>query len=294
MATPTDPTATNIVTEAWNKAGVESPDSAQLTRAKDYFLQEIFNDIWNTSVATGNSRLKTLQETLIDCSVLGTETLALAEDFDEECEVTILDGDSRGTAQAAASTTITLASDEDIDDDVAVGKQILITSGTGVDEIKSITAYDTTTKVATIDSAWTATPTSSSTYLIVTKRYVLDEIDIEEYEGTQPAKAGRPSGFAKYGRQIIFDRPFDLSTYGIRIRYFINIHEVNLTEGASTRITRIYQNWRDTLTTGVTWKIMEYIDDNRQAAKKRDYEQSRNALLIREIPYGGAFQGFTL
>lgn len=293
MSVPTNLTAENLVTQAWKQAGVESPTAAQITRASTYFLQHVLNDIMNTSVASGNSRLKTLHQTLIDCSTKGMDTYSLAEALDEEIEVVLLDGDHRGTAQAAASTTITLASDEDITDDVAIGKQILITSGTGVDEIKNITDYVEATKVATIDSAWTATPTSSSTYLIATKRTPLEEVDIAEIEENSPQAAGKPSQFAKYNRDLVFDRPFDLSTYGLRIRYFLNIHEVDLTEGSTERYTRLLQNWQHVLLEGVIYKIMEYIDDNRQALKKKDYETAKTALLIREIPFGGAFGGFS-
>src|SRR3990167_7590306 len=206
MALPTDPTATTIVTEAYNAAGESDPTAAQLTRATGQWMQEVLNDIWLEGVASGNTRLKTLQETLVDVSTTGINTWGLAEDFDEELEIEVLDGSRYDTAQTAGASSITLDADDAGTSSNTIGRLVLITSGTGVDEIKQITAYDSTTKVATVESAWTATPTGSSTYLIVDQAYQLDEIDLAEVSTALPA-AGRPTAFFKYNRQIIFDKP---------------------------------------------------------------------------------------
>lgn len=45
MAVPTQPTKTTIVTEAYKKAGILSPTSAELTRAQDEWLEEIKHEI---------------------------------------------------------------------------------------------------------------------------------------------------------------------------------------------------------------------------------------------------------
>lgn len=293
MALPTDPTATTIVTEAWNSAGESAPTAAQLTRATGQWMQEILNHIWMESVRTGNTRLKTLQETLVDVSTTGVKTWALGEAMDEELEVEVLDGSRYSTAQAATSTTLTLAAADTGTSASTLGRWVLITSGTGVGEIKQVTAFDSTTKIATVESAWTATPTASSTYLVVDREYQLDEIDLSEM-GTQAQTAGRPTAFAKYNRQLFFDRPWDRATYGIRLRYFMNIHQVDLVEGATTRITRIYRNWQDVLKQGILWKALRDQDDQRYQAEYQLFEAKVAALLAREIPYGGAFQGFSV
>ena len=293
MALPTDPTATTIVTEAYNAAGESDPTAAQLTRATGQWMQEVLNDIWLEGVASGNTRLKTLQETLVDVSTTGINTWGLAEDFDEELEIEVLDGSRYDTAQTAGASSITLDADDAGTSSNTIGRLVLITSGTGVDEIKQITAYDSTTKVATVESAWTATPTGSSTYLIVDQAYQLDEIDLAEVSTALPA-AGRPTAFFKYNRQIIFDKPWDRATYGIRMRYFMNIHQVNLTEGASTRITRIYRNWQDVLKQGILWKCLRDNDDVRYQSEYQIFKSKTAALLAKEVPYGGAFKGFVV
>lgn len=293
MAVITNITASNLVTEAFNECGVGSPTSAELTRAQDYFLQFILNDIMNSAFVSGNTRLKSLQETLLDASVSGQKTLDLAEDMDEELAVEVLDGSRRATAQAGASSTITLVSTDSSTAANAEGRWIFLTGGTGADQIRQIISLDTSTKVATVDSAWSTTPDSTTTYLIVDNIYPLEEEHISEIETTAAQAKGRPTAFAKYNRQIIFDRAFDRSTYGIRVRYFMNVHEIDRTEGSTSRYTRLLQNWQSTLITGVAWKIFEDKDDNRQLAKQQAYEASKTALLNHESPFGGEFTGFT-
>lgn len=75
-----------------------------------------------------------------------------------------------GTAQAGASTTITLSADASGVDDTYNNKYIVIESGTGVDQIRKITDYDGTGKVATVESAWDTNPSADSVY------YVFDPI----------------------------------------------------------------------------------------------------------------------
>ena len=72
-----------------------------------------------------------------------------------------------GTAQTATNDTITLASGKSSVDDTYNNYIIKITSGTGAGQTRKITDYNGTTKVATIDSAWTTNPDSTSDYSIV-------------------------------------------------------------------------------------------------------------------------------
>lgn len=72
-----------------------------------------------------------------------------------------------GVLQAAASTTATLASTANSVDGFYVDAMLVIRSGTGPGQERIITAYNGTTKVATIDAAWTTTPDATSTYEIL-------------------------------------------------------------------------------------------------------------------------------
>lgn len=71
-----------------------------------------------------------------------------------------------GTAQAGTSTTITLKSASSSTDDYFNGYYITITGGTGSGQIRLIEDYVGSTKVVTVDRAWTTTPDNTSTYSI--------------------------------------------------------------------------------------------------------------------------------
>lgn len=77
-------------------------------------------------------------------------------------------GYADGTAQAGASTSITLAAGASSTTDFYVGALIAIVGGTGGGQAaRLITAYNGTTKVATVTPAWATNPASGSTYVII-------------------------------------------------------------------------------------------------------------------------------
>lgn len=76
-------------------------------------------------------------------------------------------GQEVGTATAGASTAITLASTASSVNDYYANMTIVIISGTGALQTRRITAYNGTTKVATVSSAWATNPASGSVYTIL-------------------------------------------------------------------------------------------------------------------------------
>ncbi len=77
-----------------------------------------------------------------------------------------LSGDA-GTAQSGStSTTIKLRSAASSNSGSYVGAEITILTGTGSGQTRTISAYNGTTKVATVSTAWTTTPSNTSTYRI--------------------------------------------------------------------------------------------------------------------------------
>ena len=71
-----------------------------------------------------------------------------------------------GTAQAGAAGTITLDASASAVNDFYNHCQILLTGGTGVGQLRLITDYNGTTKVATIGPNWATTPDATSTFAI--------------------------------------------------------------------------------------------------------------------------------
>jgi hypothetical protein len=92
-----------------------------------------------------------------------------------------------GTAQAGASTTITLKSASSATDDYYNGLYITITGGTGSGQIRIIEDYVGSTKVATVDRAWTTTPDSTSTYSITS----FTTESVNQYINAQPQGRAR-------------------------------------------------------------------------------------------------------
>jgi hypothetical protein len=77
------------------------------------------------------------------------------------------DSGNAGTAQNGSATTITLASGASGDDDEYNTMSVYITSGTGVNQLRTITDYDGTTKVATVGDTWTTNPAPGSVYEVM-------------------------------------------------------------------------------------------------------------------------------
>jgi hypothetical protein len=79
-----------------------------------------------------------------------------------------LSGDA-GTAQSGStSTTIKLRAAASFSDDAYNNLTVEIISGTGAGQSKTITDYVGSTKVATVNSAWTTTPNNTSVYKVGT------------------------------------------------------------------------------------------------------------------------------
>lgn len=74
---------------------------------------------------------------------------------------------NEGLAQAGGASTITLNALASATDNVYNGQCVWITTGTGQDQLRLITGYVGSTKVATVGEAWVTQPTSSSGYMIL-------------------------------------------------------------------------------------------------------------------------------
>lgn len=72
-----------------------------------------------------------------------------------------------GTAQAGAAGSITLASGASSTDDLYKGMLVKIYGATGAGQARTITAYNGTTKVATVAWNWITNPDSTSTYALI-------------------------------------------------------------------------------------------------------------------------------
>lgn len=100
------------------------------------------------------------------------------------------------------------------------------------------------------------------------------------------ASEGIPTEYAKYKRQLLFNRPFDLSTYGVAAKHYLNIHEV---DRSSATYTAILQNWSSCLRTGLLWKCFQSQGDAQaDSEESKFFKQSIPALIVKETPYGSS------
>lgn len=90
-----------------------------------------------------------------------------------------------GTAAGGTSSTITLDASASSEDGAYVARQVALIGGAGAGQSKSITAYDGTTKVATVAVAWTTPPDDTTQYHIFddlgAKREYLG-LSVEQYD----------------------------------------------------------------------------------------------------------------
>lgn len=73
----------------------------------------------------------------------------------------------RNTAQAGAAGSITLDASASATTDFYKYQQVYLISGTGAGQARQITAYNGTTKVATVDPAWTTAPDNTSVFMLL-------------------------------------------------------------------------------------------------------------------------------
>jgi hypothetical protein len=83
----------------------------------------------------------------------------------------------RNTAQAGASTTITLDASASATTALYIGSHIVIASGTGQYQRRLIVGYNGSTKVATISPTWAVTPDSTSVFVIGAGGYGYARLD---------------------------------------------------------------------------------------------------------------------
>lgn len=286
MAAPTAPTLTTLVTEALKKTGDSSPTAADISRASDYWMEEIKNDIWTVA-----KKLKSLQTTAIAIANKGQSKYSNPTDYSSDLSMQLLDGTITGTAQAGSATTITLAANDTSEENDIVGREILITAGTGAGSIGQATAYNSTTKVATVSPAFDTAPGLGSTYLVITSTYMVQQGNLWDLDRqVYPMSKERPTyyhpiGDADYG-EFIFNSAPD-KTYGIKFRYYANLLTLDLD---GTLMSTLYQRWRNVFINGIVAKRWAEDSDNRFQQQEQVFRGSMMALVNRE-QYGAEWLG---
>jgi hypothetical protein len=101
-----------------------------------------------------------------------------------------------------------------------------------------------------------------------------------------------PVGSADEGEFTLYPVPYtdDSSVYGIRLRYYANIMELDTT---GTLMTKLYSTLRNIWIAGVKAKQFEQDEDSREFAAKQEYNSLLQAMIMRE-QYGMDLNGLTM
>lgn len=271
MGIPSSPTDVMICFEALRKS--ERMDF--LPRALDQWLEEIKSDIW-----LKGAKLKNLHLTSIKNTSVGLSRYNLPSDFYSDMDITILFGDVTGTAQAGSLSTVTLAASETASEGDMVGREILITSGTGDRSMSKCTAYDEGTKVAAVTPDFQTAPVSGDGYMRIDQKTALISKPIWEKDKIMTPVKDIPQfyfsqGDESFGEFELFPTPDKI--YGMQLRYYVNLEVLDLT---GTRISTLYTNWRNIWMQGIYYRSI--TDPEISAKEERRYRAMIQELIAKE------------
>lgn len=257
-------------------AGESAPSTSELSRANIWF-EEIKNDIWRKE-----KKLKSLQATCYAIFQPGQSRYAYPSSFSSDLSLTILDGSITGTAQAGSSSSITLASTDTNQSSDLIGREIIVTGGVGVGSFSQITAYNSTTKVATVTPDFATAPDSTSTYLVKDSEYDVEAKPLSDFKQYQMTGNQRPRYYFPIGDEdageFIFNTPPD-KVYGGRIRYYANIMTVDTD---STLFSNLLMKWRNIWMQGIIYRKFRDANDDRSNDEFSKYRGELQSLITRE------------
>lgn len=139
----------------WNGTAVATPTTAGVPRVDVKAMEA--GVLTATAIAADAITASKIADGAIDLATLSADVLLGA--------FGILDA---GTAQAGSTaTTLVLRSSASAVNDAYVGALVFTKGGTGALQVNQISAYDGTTKVATLSGSWATTPDATTTYAIV-------------------------------------------------------------------------------------------------------------------------------
>lgn len=276
MAAPTAPTLTSLTTEALKKAGYSSPSSTMLTRAQDEWMNEIKNDIWLLG-----KKLKSLMAEHLEIIDGGKNRYDFPSGFSSIFSARVLRGDEANDVTGTAAATVTLDSDDETagEDDVE-GHEIVIYSGTGKGSMSMCYSYDTDTYIASVSPAWASAvggtaPIIADTYFLVREYRKLGLKSIGYHDDlVLPHERGLARDLYQvghenhYGYYLLTPIPDDDYYYAVHIRYFLNLLTLDL---ASTRMSTLYQRWRNLWIQGVKARQLDDDDDSRASVEMARY-----------------------
>lgn len=290
MAIPWQVTAQELCKVALRGAGQPAPSTGMIQEAVGNQLREVLNDI--KLLAPTHPLLLTNEVTVTS---RGVRSVSQPTTANYVKSILLHDGPSawRGTAQAGGNTSITLASTFSEDDDNIIGKTIFTLGGTGSLQRAYITAYNDSTKVATVHTAWTTNPSSDTTYLIADHQFEIynTSLQVMNYDNTTFVNEGIPKHGYVQNETLWMERPPD-KIYPLYWTFYIDVDQLSESGDVMKKILR---EWRSVLVEGVRAKSMVLYDDTRQYEHVALYNEriqrlaSESIEAVQTVPYDPIF-----
>lgn len=285
MSAPTNPTLASIVVEGLFQANEEHPSSAMTTRYQTEVMEQLKNEVWKAC-----RQPKVMQTFAYGILTPGQSRYSCPSDFSSDMSASILWGSVRGTAQGGTTTTIILdpTATQSIAD--VLGKEVLITSGTGIASASQIVSLSgsSPTITLTVTPGFGVAPDGTSAYMICDQQWPITFDHISEfYRKSRPSSLDRPRtaypiGDEDFDEFILDVAPDSTNTYGIKMFYYGNLMKTDL---ASTLMSRLYQDWRNFWIQGVKAKHLMLNDDTRAPAEWNLW-MTEVAKLVATAQYG--------
>lgn len=276
MAIPGDPAVQDIILQGMKEGGqyVVTAGGTAFAEFKSYQFETIKSEMW---AACKTDRLLETETVLI--ASVGKSALTLPSDFDSEIKLVIYDADDgfRGTAQAGATATVTLAADFSSTPETLYGRYIFTLTGTGAAQVRQIIDYNDTTKVVTVHADWTTQPDNTTTYLVATAEYELRRSDYQRFV----RDADRPSIYGRTGITL------NVSPAPDKLYPIIMLYRVNLTrlDDAGSLFVKHMRERRNLWVQGVKTKTMLRYDDDRYSFEKSLWDQALLQYAAENVVY---------
>lgn len=285
MASPIPPILSSIVLEALKRSGYENPSADLQARARNRWIEEIKTEMW-----AKERKLKSLQSRAVTILSNGIGKYSNPTDYASDMTMKFVTGSRYGTLQAGSSSSITLSASDAGTVIDTIGREVIITSGTGIRGIAFITSYDAGTKVAGVSPSFSTAPTAGSEYMIAEIYKPLDEKPVWDYERTDvPFTQGYPDYFFPQGDSadgnfLLLPVPYrsDSQPMVVIQNYYADLTEIDLT---SALLATLYQKWQQLWIAGIRWRCLQNDDDNRAGGAFQEYQKAIKEVIAAET-YG--------
>lgn len=292
MAIPTAPTVTSLVREGLRQARIFNPTSLQLTLYQTEVMEQLKNELW-----TALKQAKPLQTFSYTILVPGQSRYSCPTDYSSDLTMVIMTGLVTGTAVSGTLNSLTIPeSIGTLSPDQTLGKDLMITGGTAsssCSQIIGVTQNVNGTTTLTVYPNFQAIPDGTSTFMLVDNQYPVEQDHIANYDKFRSAGLDRPRKFYPMGDEdfdeFTFDVPPDATfTYGLRMRYFVNIMTLDLN---SVLMGTLYQKFREYWIKGIKAQALSDNDDTsaQEAFAERNMKLQE---LIMSQQYGTDLHNF--